>query len=296
MSSDFDPTGLDDVALQRLAVAVAEQVAYLLTDKRSYAALDVARRHAEGRATDEELDAAARDAQAVAASQSAAWWEATRALSRVIDNAPRPTWANAGYVDDYQTAEARAVRYADAAQADADLEFGPLSAHVQAAYAVAAACGRVESYSRTSGPAYSAWRAVREARAAIGNVASLAVRQAAWEAARQAAYAACVKADEALAAVSDLWDEVQQAEYSSLEEEGAAFRAAYAEEKAISKQYDRISEEAADVYKNTRRAAEAAAQGALSTRQYATVKDEARVRPLVPTYEEREDPAEIVAQ
>ena len=189
MSSDFDMTNLDDATLQRLAVAFAEQVAHLLTDERSLNALAVARRYVEGQATDEELDAAARDAQAVAASQSAAWWEATRALSRVIDNAPRPTWANAGYVDDYQTAEARAVRYADAAQADADLEFGPLSAHVQAAYAVAAACGRVESYSRTSGPAYSAWRAVREARTAIGNIANFAARQAAWEAARQAARA-----------------------------------------------------------------------------------------------------------
>jgi hypothetical protein len=69
----------------------ARQVQHLMTDQRSLAALDVAERHANGEATDEELAAAraaacdaARDA-AWAAARDAAWaaardaaWDAAR--------------------------------------------------------------------------------------------------------------------------------------------------------------------------------------------------------------------------
>jgi hypothetical protein len=67
---------------RKLAVAFARTVQHLMTDPRSLAALDVADRHAEGLATDDELDAA-RDA-AGAAARAAAWdaaWAATRAAA-----------------------------------------------------------------------------------------------------------------------------------------------------------------------------------------------------------------------
>lgn len=59
---------LTDNELRRFAVWSARQVQHLMTDPRSIAALDVAERHAEGSATDEELAAA-----------YAAAWEAARA-------------------------------------------------------------------------------------------------------------------------------------------------------------------------------------------------------------------------
>lgn len=60
------------------AVWCGRQVQHLMTDQRSIAALDVAERHANGLATDEEL-AAAWDAARVAA-RDAAWaaWDAAR--------------------------------------------------------------------------------------------------------------------------------------------------------------------------------------------------------------------------
>ena len=69
----LDAVGLDDALWccqaepqhaglwRRFAVWCARQVQYLMTDQRSIAALDVAERHANGDATDQEL-AAARDA------------------------------------------------------------------------------------------------------------------------------------------------------------------------------------------------------------------------------------------
>jgi hypothetical protein len=56
---------------RRYAVWCARQVQHLMTDQRSIAALDVAERHANGAATDEELDAAAR--AAARAAGAAAW-------------------------------------------------------------------------------------------------------------------------------------------------------------------------------------------------------------------------------
>lgn len=71
---------------RRYAVDCAERVKHLLKDPRSLTALDVARRHAEGTATDDELAAAwaaavtaARDAARDAA--RAAAWDAARAAA-----------------------------------------------------------------------------------------------------------------------------------------------------------------------------------------------------------------------
>ena len=83
---------LTDRELRLLAVWAARQVQHLMPDARSIAALDVAERHANGQATDEELDAAwaaaraaARDAARAAASE-AAWDAASEAqLSKFIE-------------------------------------------------------------------------------------------------------------------------------------------------------------------------------------------------------------------
>ena len=89
----LDAVGLDDALWccqaepqhaglwRRFAVWSARQVQYLMTDQRSIAALDVAERHANGDATDQEL-AAARDAagDAAWAAWDAAW--AARAAAR----------------------------------------------------------------------------------------------------------------------------------------------------------------------------------------------------------------------
>ena len=76
-----------DRDLRLYAVWCARQVEHLMKDQRSRNALDVAERHANGLATDEELDAA-RDA-AWAAARDAAWdaardaaWDAARDAAR----------------------------------------------------------------------------------------------------------------------------------------------------------------------------------------------------------------------
>ena len=72
------------------AVRCARKVKHLMTDQRSRDALDVAERHANGQATDEEL-AAARDA-AWAAARAAAWataWAAARDAARAAWDAAR---------------------------------------------------------------------------------------------------------------------------------------------------------------------------------------------------------------
>ena len=70
------------------AVWCARRVQHLITDPRSLAALDVAERHANGDATDEEL-AAARDAARAAAwaAASAAAWAAARAAESAAASA-----------------------------------------------------------------------------------------------------------------------------------------------------------------------------------------------------------------
>ena len=72
---------------RRYAVWCARQVQHLMTDERSIAALDVAERHANGEATDQEL-AAARDAARAAA------WAAARDAARAA--AWAAAWDSAG--------------------------------------------------------------------------------------------------------------------------------------------------------------------------------------------------------
>lgn len=95
----LDSNGLDDALWccraepeqsslwRHFAVDCAESVRHLMTDERSTAALDVARRHANGEATDQELAAArvAARAAARAAAGDAAWdaaWAAAWAAAR----------------------------------------------------------------------------------------------------------------------------------------------------------------------------------------------------------------------
>jgi hypothetical protein len=116
LTTILDSNGLDDALwclracagidreARLYAVWCARQVQHLMTDQRSLAALDVAERHANGEATDEELAAAraaacdaARDA-AWAAARDAAWaaardaaraaaWAAARAAARAAQAA-----------------------------------------------------------------------------------------------------------------------------------------------------------------------------------------------------------------
>lgn len=98
----LDSNGLDDALwclravtghdreIRLYAVWCARQVQHLMTDERSIAALDVAERHADGEATNEEL-AAARDAAwaaggaaALAAARDAAWDAAWAAQEREL--------------------------------------------------------------------------------------------------------------------------------------------------------------------------------------------------------------------
>ena len=72
---------LTDRELRLFAVWSARQVQHLMTDPRSLAALDVAQRHANAEAADEELEAAwAAGAAAWAAARSAAWSAARSAF------------------------------------------------------------------------------------------------------------------------------------------------------------------------------------------------------------------------
>ena len=144
----LDSNGLDDALWclravpghdreKRLyAVWCARQVQHLLTDPRSMAALDVAERHANGLASDDELDAASDVAWAAA--RAAAWpargaaraardaWAAARSAARAARDdagfaawdaawdAMAAAWAAAGYAAgdaamDAQAAELRRV-------------------------------------------------------------------------------------------------------------------------------------------------------------------------------------------
>jgi hypothetical protein len=79
------PGVLTQRELRKFAVWCARQVQHLMTDPRSVAALDVAERHAEGLATDEEL-AAARAAGVAA-------WAAARAAGDATGAAGVAAWA-----------------------------------------------------------------------------------------------------------------------------------------------------------------------------------------------------------
>ena len=133
----LDSNGLDDALwclravdghereMRLYAVWCARQVQHLMTDPRSVAALDVAERHANGEATDEELAAAwaaawdaARDAAwyaARAAAWDAAWaaardaaWAAARDAARAAARAAVRAAARAA-ARDAQAAEFRRV-------------------------------------------------------------------------------------------------------------------------------------------------------------------------------------------
>ena len=79
---------------RHFAVDCAEQIKHLMTDERSLNALVVARKHADGKATDAELDAA-RDAAWAAARDAA--WDAARDAARdaAWDAARAAAWAAA---------------------------------------------------------------------------------------------------------------------------------------------------------------------------------------------------------
>ena len=70
--------------MRLFAVDCARSVQHLMTDPRSVAALDVAERHADGRATDDELAAAWAAAWAAAARDAA--WAAARDAARDAQN------------------------------------------------------------------------------------------------------------------------------------------------------------------------------------------------------------------
>ena len=119
------PGVLDDRTLRVFAAWSARKVQHLMTDPRSIAALDVAERHANGQATDEELraaryaaGAAARDA-AGAAAWYAAWdaaWAAARyaagaaardaagAAARDAEGAAQSAWLRANATPDWERA------------------------------------------------------------------------------------------------------------------------------------------------------------------------------------------------
>lgn len=126
----LDSNGLDDCLWslrtvpehdnlwRKYAVWCARQVEHLMIDERSKRALDVAWRHAEGKATDEELAAAreaaeaARATRAAAEAARAAAWEAAWAASEATRAA---AWAAAWEA-------ARAARAARAAASEAASE------------------------------------------------------------------------------------------------------------------------------------------------------------------------------
>ena len=131
----LDSNGLDDALwclravdghqreMRLYAVWCARQVQRLMRDPRSLAALDVAERHANGKATDDEL-AAARTAAWVAA--CAAAWDAARdaACAAAQDAAGAAAWAAAWAARTAaRTAQAAEFRRVFCAE-DATLEVG----------------------------------------------------------------------------------------------------------------------------------------------------------------------------
>ena len=99
----------DQAQVRRYAVRCARQVQNLMTDPRSLAALDVAERHADGQATDAELDAAWVAAEAAGEATRDAAWAATVAA-----------WTTRDVARDAAGVAARGARYATwAAASDA---------------------------------------------------------------------------------------------------------------------------------------------------------------------------------
>ena len=102
-----------DKQIRLLAVASARRVQHLMTDQRSIAAIDTAERYANGLATDEELKAAADDADDAAwdAARAAAMAAAWAAARDAADAARAAAWAAARDAADAARAAARAAAW-----------------------------------------------------------------------------------------------------------------------------------------------------------------------------------------
>ncbi len=184
----IDSNGLDDAlwclcAVERtsevqraerlFAVWCARQVQHLMSDQRSIGALGVAERHANGTATDEELDAARAAARAAA-------WDAAWAAAK--DTARAAAWASAK-----DTARAAAWDAAKDTAWDAAWDAAKDTAW-DAAWAAARAAARAAAWD-------AAWAASRAAakdtaKDTAWDAARAAARAAAWDAAWAAARAA----------------------------------------------------------------------------------------------------------
>ena len=108
--SDLNLDGLTDAQLRLFAVRCARRVQHLMPDPRSIAALDVAERYANGKATNAEL-AAAR-----AAAKGAAWGAARDAARAAAWTAAGAAWVAAEAAAD--AAEAAGWAAERAAQAE----------------------------------------------------------------------------------------------------------------------------------------------------------------------------------
>jgi hypothetical protein len=101
-------------------VRCARRVQHLMTDPRSVAALDVAERHANGQATDEELKVAWDAANAAWAAANAAW-DAARAAALDAAGAAANAARDAAWYAAWATARpADAARAAGAAARDVE--------------------------------------------------------------------------------------------------------------------------------------------------------------------------------
>ena len=81
------PSVLTDKELRLFAVFCARQVQHLMTDPRSIEAIDVAEKHAQGKASDDELAAARAAADVASLAADAAAWAAARIAAWVADAA-----------------------------------------------------------------------------------------------------------------------------------------------------------------------------------------------------------------
>ena len=114
------PSVLDDRTLRKFAVWCARHVQHLMTDPRSLSALDVAERHADGQATDEELESAriaagsvseaatwavalaAAWAAALAAAWAAAWYSAEVSAEVALSRAAQAAWLRENATPDWE--------------------------------------------------------------------------------------------------------------------------------------------------------------------------------------------------
>jgi len=165
-----------DSLKRHFAVDYAERVRHLMTDERSLNALAVARRHAEGEATDEELLAASAAARAAARDASAAAW-AARAAARAARAASAAAWDAARDASAAARAARAAARAASAAAWDAARD---------ARDAVR------DAWDAARDASAAAWDAARDARDAVRDAwdAARDASAAAWDAARDASAAA----------------------------------------------------------------------------------------------------------